>query len=89
MDAGQRTEVVAVVVVVVIPGIRGKSKKTGGHEKRYWTHKDQQQGGDWGVNVNYKHPQSISFTREDAMASSSLDTIRSEFSVTLSGEIFH
>ena len=32
MDAGQRPEVVAVVVVVVIPGIRKKSKKTRGHE---------------------------------------------------------
>ena len=41
MDAGQRSEVVAEVVVVVIPGIRDKSKKTREHEKRYWTHRDQ------------------------------------------------
>jgi hypothetical protein len=54
--------------VVVIPGIREKSKKTRRHEKRYWTHRDQQQDVTGaGVNVNYQHPQSISATRDDAI----------------------
>ena len=64
MNVGQRSEMVAVVVVSVIPGIR-EVKKTRRCEKRYWTHRDQQQDGDRGVNVNYKHPQSISATRGD------------------------
>lgn len=48
MDTRKRSE----VVVVVIPGTRKKSKKTRGHEKCYWTHSDQQQDGDRGVNTH-------------------------------------
>lgn len=49
MDVGQRSKVAVVVAAMVTPGVRGKSKKTKRHEKRRWTHRDQQQDGGRGV----------------------------------------